>query len=435
MTALAHLPAALSCWILASHFLRRGQTGPALALALFPLLFLLRRAWTIRVAQAAMAWAIWIWADTAADFVGMRMALGLPWLRLALIMCAAMTLATLGAVALEHASVRQRASSGAAPALPPAAAFLLTLGLLGAVQSMVATPMLLLERFLPTGGWLEAMFLAVYAAELVRVMRSPRAAPRWRLRLWALFSAVFFAQLALGLAGAGVFLMTGRLHLPVPALVLAGPLYRGHGLFMLTLFLSTVALIGPAWCSHLCYIGAWDGLAAASRKRPAPLPAWRQPARLALAAVVLSAAPALHLAGVDTATAVWLAAGFGLAGVAVMLTVTRRTGTMVHCTAWCPLGAVATLLGRLHPFQVRMDDTCTGCGVCSTSCRYDALRPLDIEARRPGPSCTLCGDCLASCPHRAMGYRFPGLTASAARTLFLVLVVSLHAAFLGVARI
>jgi len=53
---------------------------------------------------------------------------------------------------------------------------------------------------------------------------------------------------------------------------------------------------------------------------------------------------------------------------------------------------------------------------------------------RPGFTCTLCGDCLASCRQRSIAYRFPGLPAEAARRLFLVLVVSLHAVFLGVAR-
>ncbi len=443
MTFLAHLPAALSCWILAAHFLRRGQAGPALALALFPLLLLLRRAWVRRVAQATMAGAIWAWADAAAGLIGMRAAQGLPWLRLALIMGAVMALAALGAAALESAPARRRANndpasdsaSGPAFGLPSAAAFCLTLGILGMIQARVALPMLLLERFWPTGGWLEAAALATYAAELVRAMRSPQAAPRWRLRLWALFSVFFFAQLAMGLAGFGDFLMTGRLHLPVPALVLAGPLYRGHGLFMLVLFVSTVAVVGPAWCSHLCYVGAWDGLAARAGRRPMPLPAWRQPARLVLAALILGAAPALRLAGVGPTVAAWLAAGFGLAGVAIMVTASRGTGAMVHCTVWCPLGAVATLLGRLHPLKVRMDHRCTGCGVCSNACRYDALRPEDIEARRPGPSCTLCGDCVGACPHTALGYRFPGLSHTTARTLFLVLAVSLHAVFLGVARI
>jgi hypothetical protein len=63
-----------------------------------------------------------------------------------------------------------------------------------------------------------------------------------------------------------------------------------------------------------------------------------------------------------------------------------------------------------------------------------ALKPTDIERGRTGFNCTLCGDCLASCRQASIAYRFPGLSAETARRLFLVLVVSLHAVFLGVAR-
>ena len=56
----------------------------------------------------------------------------------------------------------------------------------------------------------------------------------------------------------------GEMHLPVPALILAGPLYRGEGFFMLFLFLSTVLIVGPAWCSWLCYVGAWDNVSSCS---------------------------------------------------------------------------------------------------------------------------------------------------------------------------
>ncbi|HBE95263.1 MAG TPA: 4Fe-4S ferredoxin, partial [Desulfovibrio sp.] len=52
-----------------------------------------------------------------------------------------------------------------------------------------------------------------------------------------------------------------------------------------------------------------------------------------------------------------------------------------------------------------------------------------------GLSCTLCGDCLGACGHGCLGYRLPGLSPAAARMVFLVLAVSLHAVFLGVARI
>jgi len=72
---------------------------------------------------------------------------------------------------------------------------------------------------------------------------------------------------------------------------------------------------------------------------------------------------------------------------------------------------------------------------CAAVCRYDALRPDDIRARKPGLSCTLGGDCISSCAGRFIEYRCFGLSPRSARTAFLVLAVSLHAVFLGVARL
>jgi len=253
--------------------------------------------------------------------------------------------------------------------------------------------------------------------------------------VWRLFSVVFFAQLLIGLAGVERFLMTGQLHLPIPALIVAGPVYRGGGLFMLVLFLSTIVLVGPAWCSHLCYIGAWDDLAARARKQPRPLPRWREPVRVGLLITVVATALALRLAGVATVVAAGAAIAFGLAGVALMVTWSRRAGAMAHCTTWCPIGLLADVLGKLSPFRLRIGPGCEQCGACASLCRYDALSEEHLRRGRPGLTCTLCGDCLAACPTGAIGYRFPGLSPERARAIFLVLVVSLHAVFLGVARL
>ena len=81
---------------------------------------------------------------------------------------------------------------------------------------------------------------------------------------------MFFAQFVFGVAGVERLLMTGQLHVPVPAVVVAGPLYRGEGLFMPILFAATLLLVGPAWCSYLCYVGSWDGLAATARRHAGP---------------------------------------------------------------------------------------------------------------------------------------------------------------------
>lgn len=315
------------------------------------------------------------------------------------------------------------------------AAALLTGTLLSIVQWKVERPMLLAERFLPGAGWGEAVLLALYAAWVLRQMIDVRRSALWRRRIWALFSIVFFAQLVLGMAGFEKFLMTGNLHIPVPAMIVGGPVFRGHGLFMPVLFSITVLLVGPAWCSYLCYIGAWDSGFAHLKKRPTELPRWRRPARAVILVVVVGTALGLRWAGVSTVVAAACGIAFGLFGVGVMAIWSRRTGAMAHCLSYCPIGWLATVMGKISPFRLRIGSECNACGACTVLCRYDALGAEDIERRRPGWSCTLCGDCLRACRERFIEYRFLGLRGERARVVFLVLVVSLHATFLGVARI
>ena len=126
---------------------------------------------------------------------------------------------------------------------------------------------------------------------------------------------------------------------------------------------------------------------------------------------------------------------FGVLGVLVMALYSRASGTMVHCTAWCPIGLMNNLVGRVLPWRIGIADSCTRCGLCSKACRYNALTRADLERGRPGLSCSLCGDCLPRCPHGHLGYRFPGLGPERARQVFVTLAASLHAVFLAVARI
>ncbi|MBM4372170.1 MAG: 4Fe-4S ferredoxin, partial [Deltaproteobacteria bacterium] len=241
------------------------------------------------------------------------------------------------------------------------ASSLLTAGLLVPVQLLVRPPMLLAERFVPGLGWAEVGLLAIYAGWMTSRILRPREGIRWRQRLWRLFSLVFFLQLALGLGGVAECLMSGQLHLPVPALIVAGPVFRGEGLFMPILLGSTLLLTGPGWCSHLCYIGAWDDLCAVSGpRRPRPLPAWRNLARLCILGGVLAVAVLLRAADAPAALAGVLAGLFGVAGVGVMVLSSRHSGAMVHCASWCPIGWLTTTLGRLSPFRVRLDRGCVG---------------------------------------------------------------------------
>jgi ferredoxin len=443
MAAFSPLPAALSFLLLAAHGLRAGETGLCAGCLLMAGLVFTRRAFVRLAAVFALCCAALFWAHTALELSAMRRAFGEPWLRLTLILCGVAAGNLAAAWLLTRPAAVRRAFRGADTGPLQASVFLLTAGLLFLVRAKTPLPVLLADRFLPGSGPLEILALALYAALVAGAMADPDRARRLRPRIWGLFSLVFFAQLALGLAGLPDFLMTGRLHLPVPALIVGGPLYRGEGFFMPILYLSTLLLAGPAWCSHLCYIGAWDD--AASRlcgASPGPLPRRAWAFRLLTLGLTVALALGLRFLGVPGPAAALAAAAFGLLGVFVMLAASRRRGMMVHCTAYCPIGLIGALLGRISPWRLRMDSGCdrfSRCGRCTAVCRYGALGERDVTLGRPGLSCTLCGDCVGVCPRKNpathMGYRLPRLSPHTSRRVFLAVVISLHAVFLGVARI
>lgn len=429
------VPVVLVFLALAAHFFRAGDTGLTLLWAALPLLIAVPRRWAARSLQVLLGVGAVIWVRTGVLMLQARLAQGLPWGRMVAIMAVVAALTAGAATLFQSGRARARFRTTGVPTAPSVVTFLLVLGLFAIIQLKVPRTLLLAERFAVGTGWLQAVALATYAAFVAEKMLDPRTQSKTRRLTWGLFSFFFFLQLILGLAGADRLLMTGDLHLPVPALVLAGPLYRGGGLFMAILFGVTVLLVGPAWCSHLCYIGAWDSAMAGRARRPAKMPRWRNPVRIGITVLVFATAFGLGRLGAPTSVAVGLAAFFGLAGVGVMVFWSRKTGVMTHCTTWCPTGVLATWLGKISPFRMRIKSGCTDCMACSLGCRYDALRPEDIARRRPGSSCTLCGDCVGRCRWTHVEYTFPGLSPTAARATFITLVATLHAVFLGVAML
>ena len=435
MTLLTRMLIVLCSLTTAAHFLRFGtlwEAAPALfpaAAAFFPRL--LPRPLLI---LAASGGAI-LWANQGIELAAWRMNFGLPWMRLALIL-GAVCLAHLGAGALLAGRAGQRIFGPVRAAdLVRTVTFLLVGGILLLAGGKTPFPLLLGERFFPGSGVFWVCLFAFYGAMVSGWLLTDNLG-KIRGRVWTLFSAVFFAQLLLGLAGWGIFLMTGKLHLPVPALILAGPLFRGEGFFMPILLGVSLLLVGPAWCSYLCYIGAWDDrMARLAAARPAPLPTWAARLRAGLLLATIIIPLVLRLLNVPWPWALGLAAVFGITGVGVMVLASRRSGTMVHCTAYCPIGLVNNLIGRMLPWRVTIGSDCTQCGLCSRACRYSALTPIDLKKGRPGLTCSLCGDCLPRCPHGHLGYRFPGMTRERARQVFVTLVAGLHTVFLAVARI
>lgn len=316
----------------------------------------------------------------------------------------------------------------------PIAVFAFVITILVPIQLFVELEMLMLERFVNGGGWIEIALIATYGGYVAYKMQTPANVPKWRLISWSVFSWFFFSQLILGLFVSDKFLLTGNLHLPIPMMMIAGPIYRAQLSIMTLLFLSTILLTGPAWCSHLCYFGAMDGLMASKKGRSKPIKSLMGLKQSVLVLVIL-AAIVLKFSGVSNLGASIIAVAFGLGGLLVMFMFSRKHKQMIHCIHYCPVGTIVNFTKNINPFRMRIDSNCTNCMKCTTVCRYNALKPIDILGKKPGMTCTLCGDCVQSCHTQSIKYKFFNLKPETARYLYLFLTISLHAIFMAMGRI
>jgi len=108
MTFLNLIPVISSFLLLAAHFFRAGLF-PLVGLALLlPLLLLIRNPMAARVVQAALLLAAGEWLRTMATFALARAALGLPWLRLAVILGAVALLTAAAALLFKTSILRRR---------------------------------------------------------------------------------------------------------------------------------------------------------------------------------------------------------------------------------------------------------------------------------------------------------------------------------------
>jgi len=296
--------------------------------------------------------------------------------------------------------------------------------------------MLLLERVMPFGGWIEIVFVSLYGGFIGFKMQDAGNAPKWRLRAWSIFSIIFFSQLFLGILVDDVFLLTGKLHLPIPAMMISGPIYRSQFSIMTILFLSTILLSGPAWCSQLCYFGAMDGLAA--NRKPARVRPYMKkllPIKGTLLFLIISITIVLRWLDVEPLIAAASGLAVGVVGLFLIVFVSTRSGEMFHCVVYCPIGTLVNFLKYINPFRIRIHDSCTGCMQCGFLCRYEALALKDIIARKPGLTCTYCGDCLSACRENSIHYKAFKASPETARRIYLLITITLHTTFLALGRI
>lgn len=348
----------------------------------------------------------------------------------------------------------------------PLAVFLFVTFILSMMELKMETSMLMINRFIPGAGWIQIALLASYGAFLVYKMQDADKSAVWRKWSWLLFSLVFFTQFALGILADERFLMTDKLHLPVPFMIAAGPVYRAQMTIMPILLLSSILISGPAWCSHYCYFGAWDGLMASSKAKKSsgklrlndrnkekekekekegirsegelhrgePVRqkwAWKM-TFFVLIILFAWVFRMFNLKGLQTLIPALVLAGFSIG---IMIFISRKRQKMVHCVAFCPIGTLVNIGKYISPFRMKIESSCTSCMRCIPTCPYDALNVKDIKAGKPGITCTLCGDCVSSCDVSAIQYRFFRMSPKAARNLYLVVTISVHVLCMGLARL
>lgn len=102
------LPIIISFLLLAAHFYRSGSLLPvALCLAL-PLVLLFRQTWAARLVQAALLLGALEWLHTLYAIAQLRIQLGQPWGRLAIILGLVALFTALSALALRGMGLRSR---------------------------------------------------------------------------------------------------------------------------------------------------------------------------------------------------------------------------------------------------------------------------------------------------------------------------------------
>ena len=422
----------LSFILLAAHFLRSGDISIAFAMIGSLFLIFLKRRWSRYISAIILSAGIPVWIMTSYGAVQQRIAADSPWIRLSVIMGLVIVFFILISFLCFKSvkNIKERETDRWA-----GAAVLLTVVLLIIGKWKAPYQMIIFDRFIPGSGMTEIVLLGIYSGFITELFLTLKNTSKLRVRIWAGFSVVFFLQFILGISGIDQFLMTGNLHIPVPAVIVGGPVFRGSGFFMVTLFFVTIAAAGPAWCSYFCYFGAWDNVAARRAENCGSIPAKNILIRILILAIIVLTAYRFRIFSFSEIAAASGAICFGLFGLIIMRVISAKRGVMMHCTSYCPIGLIAALAGKISPFRIRIEKTCSSCMACSKVCRYGALGNNEIISHKPGLTCTLCGDCVNVCHNNSIHYNFYGLSQKTARALFTVIVVSIHAVFLGFARI
>ncbi len=437
----AHIaPAFLALLLGTAHLWRAGLYGLALSCMGFACLLWTGLAWVRLVGMVLTSCLVVRWAWVSFSLAEMRIMRGEPWMRLACILGGVALFTLFASWLLWRQKTRTVFQKNKETALLSASAFMLVFLSFG-ILSLKAPHVLLLYRVAPAYALLQGFAFALWAAFIAHKLHDSRTMPSVRMRIWRLFSCVFFGQLVLGLLGYSIFLLSGSLHLPIPGLIVASPLYRGGGYFMISLFAVSLFLVGSAWCSHLCYFGVWDATMADIQKkrrtqnnRP---PQWLPYIHYGTFVLTVMLALLLRFLGAPTENALMAGLVLGLLFIPCTVFISARYGVNGYCLSACPLGLLATRLRFLQPWRLILGESCTKCQKCFRACPSMALDSVALEKKVAHHTCTLCGNCISACPHDACHIHctYYPLSPQKAHSVLTVFLATLHSLFLGVAMI
>jgi hypothetical protein len=102
------IPVVLAFLLLAVHFLRGGALTLVVACLLFPVLLVVRRRPVLRLVQAMLYLGAGVWILTASVVGRQRVAVGEPWLRMALILGAVALFTIWAGILLNGSRVKER---------------------------------------------------------------------------------------------------------------------------------------------------------------------------------------------------------------------------------------------------------------------------------------------------------------------------------------
>lgn len=425
--------------VLGAHFFRSGQYGLALCGLGFLFFNSTRSAWKKYAAAFFLMWGALEWGRTVYSLILIRQQLGLPWLRGALILATVAALTAFSGYSVYLRAVKMQGDDD--KSFFAAVVFLLTFALLWLMTSQGRADLLMLERYFPAWGRVQIFFAAWYAAYIAARLIDPQTSRRTRKKAWLIFSAIFFGQLILGLSGWEKMLMTGRPHIPVPAFIVFSPVYRGEAaLFMPMLLLFSVFFVGTSWCSFLCYFGAFDAQAAAGSLKGQALPGHIACAlkygRPAVLLVGVALAALLRLSQASWSIVIFGAAIFIAAALMIMWVISRKYSRMIHCTAFCPIGLIVGLAGRISPWRVKVETAlCNDCGACEKVCDYLAINRAGRRQGQTGFRCSACRDCLGRCSAGAIYLSHPLIPKRYSEKVFVAAVTAMHVLFLCSVRV